>query len=241
MAAHPTPPGPAPFAPLQREARLSHRVSEALSEAILARQYKPGDRVPSERALMEQFGVSRTVIREAIQTVVARGLLEAHPRKGYRVNRMDAAGVTESMSLYLRGAPEVDYDQLTEVRGVLEVAIAGIAARRASPAQIDLLAGCNEAFAGAQAPEEAAAADNAFHRAIAEATGNPFFVLSLDSLRGVMVEIWVRGLATAAVRREVFAEHEAVLAAIRAADADAAEAAMDEHIRHAVARWRASA
>ena len=72
-------------------------------ETILSQRLQVGDRLPSERELGEQFGVSRTVVREAVRALVAKGVIEVRSGSGLRVAAVDAAAVSESMSLYLRG------------------------------------------------------------------------------------------------------------------------------------------
>ena len=85
-----TRPGPVRFSRVERLPRLSDRVAAQLAEAIGAGRFRDGDVIPSERGLGDQFGVSRTVIREAIRALIARGVLESEPGRGVRVTRRDA-------------------------------------------------------------------------------------------------------------------------------------------------------
>ncbi len=123
------------FPRVAREPRLSDKVAELLLETIFRRGLQPGDRLPSERELGEQFGVSRTVVREAVRELAAKGLIEVRTGSGLRVAAVDAAAVSESMSLYLRGG-SVDFARVHEVRRLLEVEIAGLSAERATAEQI---------------------------------------------------------------------------------------------------------
>src|SRR5687768_18134604 len=118
---------PALFGQVTREPRLSDKVADMMLETILSRRLEVGDRLPSERELGEQFGVSRTVVREAVRALVAKGVIEVRSGSGLRVAAVDAAAVTESMSLYMRGGT-LDFEKVHEVRALLEVHIAGIAA-----------------------------------------------------------------------------------------------------------------
>src|SRR5262245_28566351 len=124
-------PAGALFEQVAREPRLSDKVADMMLETILSRRLQVGDRLPSERELGEQFGVSRTVVREAVRALVAKGVIEVRSGSGLRVAAVDAAAVSESMSLFLRGG-SLDFEKVHEVRTLLEVHIAGIAAERAT-------------------------------------------------------------------------------------------------------------
>src|ERR1044072_4366305 len=99
---------------------------------IASNDLKPGDALPSERELGEQFGVSRTVIREAVRALAAKGVIDVRTGSGLRVAACGAATVSESMSLFMRGRSTLDYPKVHEVRAMLEVEVAGLAAERAS-------------------------------------------------------------------------------------------------------------
>src|SRR5215475_12594500 len=111
------------FEQVRREPRLSDKVAEMMLETILSRRLAVGDRLPSERELGEQFGVSRTVVREAVRALVAKGVIEVRSGSGLRVAAVEASAVSESMSLYLRGS-SLDFEKVHEVRALLEVHIA---------------------------------------------------------------------------------------------------------------------
>ena len=91
------------FEQVRREPRLSDKVAEMMLDTILSRRLAVGDRLPSERELGEQFGVSRTVVREAVRALVAKGVIEVRSGSGLRVAAVDAAAVSESMSLFMHG------------------------------------------------------------------------------------------------------------------------------------------
>src|ERR1051325_7140710 len=91
------------FAPIARSPRLSDKVAAQLLASIKSGQLSAGSRLPSERELGEQFGVSRTVIREAISSLAARGVIEVRSGSGVHVAAVNAAQVSEQMSLFLRG------------------------------------------------------------------------------------------------------------------------------------------
>ena len=108
---------------------MSDKVADTMLETILSQGLQAGDQLPSERELGEQFGVSRTVVREAVRALVAKGVIEVRSGSGLRVAAVDAAAVTESMSLFLRGG-SFGFEQVHEVRALLEVHIARLAAER---------------------------------------------------------------------------------------------------------------
>src|SRR3954468_23778083 len=126
------------FEQVQREPRLSDKVAEMMLKTILSERLSVGDRLPSERELGEQFGVSRTVVREAVRALAAKGVIEVRTGSGLRVAAVDAAAVRESMSLFLHGVG-LDFEKVHEVRSLLEVHLAGLAAERASDEDIALL------------------------------------------------------------------------------------------------------
>src|SRR5579862_1666847 len=110
-----------------------------LTEAIVSRRIKPGDRLPSERDLGDKFKVSRTVVREAVRSLTARGLVRVTSGRGVEVNDFGAEDVAASMRLLVRGHEGIDYGKVNEVRTAVEVQVAGLAALRALPEDIDRL------------------------------------------------------------------------------------------------------
>ena len=132
-------------------------------KTILSRRLKPGDRLPSERELGEQFGVSRTVVREVVRALAAKGVIEVRSGSGLRVAAVDAAAVRESMSLFLRGST-LDYPKVHEVRRTLEVQMAGVAAAQRSDKDIvSLTEACERFEASIGNVESAAENDVEFH------------------------------------------------------------------------------
>src|SRR5258708_5644190 len=130
-----------------REERLADKVADLLKKAVLSGQLKAGDRLPPERVLGERFGVSRTVVREAIRGLAAKGLVEVRSGSGTVVARVGAGSVAETMQLYLRGA-SIEYGSIDEVRTMVEVHVAGVAAQRATDADLDAMRAALRAMAG---------------------------------------------------------------------------------------------
>ena len=119
--------------PLEREQRLYERVVDRIIALIQDGTWAAGDRLPPERDLAEAFGVSRTVVREAVKTLEARGVLETLAGSGVYVRPPDSAMVSRSLRMYLQLLDQDDLDlRLAEIRCVLEVEIAALAAARAT-------------------------------------------------------------------------------------------------------------
>ena len=183
-------------------------------DAILEQRLEPGDRLPSERELGEQFGVSRTVVREAVRALVAKGVIEVISGSGLRIAEASPRTVRESLSLYLHNST-LDYERMHEVRAVLEVHMAGMAAERSSEDDLRVLTSAHEAMARAvddgRSAEELAILDLEFHRAMARATHNELFLLLLDSIGEGLLEIRRHNLRLNAER--TVSLHDAIRAA----------------------------
>jgi GntR family transcriptional repressor for pyruvate dehydrogenase complex len=202
-------------------------------ETIISRGLRPGDKLPSEREISEQFGVSRTVVREAVQTLAGKGVIEARSGSGLRVAEADATTVSDSMQHFLRGSA-LDYAQIHEVRVMLEVEIAGLAAQRATAADLERLSRAMGAMEQAIDDVEAASEDDVqFHRAIASATHNPLHLMLLDSIGPSLLEIRRSTLAArdgAAAGERALQSHRDIFERIEARDPEGAGAAMKAHL-----------
>jgi GntR family transcriptional regulator, transcriptional repressor for pyruvate dehydrogenase complex len=218
------------FDQVEREPKLADKVADLMLERIVSSQLQIGDRLPSERELGEQFGVSRTVIREAVRALLAKGVLEVRAGSGLRVAAVRAATVGDSVSLYLRGR-SMDFAKVHEVRRLLEVHIAGVAAERAHDEDVERLTDVHEQMvASIEDVDHAALIDLEFHRAIARATHNDLYLVLIDSIGRVQVEIrratmGLRGTGPFAIK-----QHRAILLAIRARNPERARAAMRRHL-----------
>jgi GntR family transcriptional repressor for pyruvate dehydrogenase complex len=204
-------------------------------DTILSRRLEVGDRLPSERELGEQFGVSRTVVREAVRALVAKGVIEVRSGSGLRVAAVNASAVGESMSLYLRGGA-LDFENVHEVRSVLEVHLAGVAAERASDADIAVLHAVHERMQREIADIEAAALDDLeFHRTIARTTHNELYLVLMDSIGSALIDIRRENLGSGSAPATLV-QHAAILDRIASRDPEGARRAMAEHLE-SVADW----
>jgi len=225
------------FEQVGREPRLSDKVADVMLETILSGRLEVGDRLPSERELGEQFGVSRTVVREAVRALVAKGVIEVRSGSGLRVAAVDATAVTESMSLFLRGRT-LDFEKVHEVRALLEVHIAGLAAERATTADLARLREVHERMEREAGDVESAARDDLeFHRTIASATQNDLYLLLLDSIGSTLIDIRRETLGSGSAPTTL-AQHDQVLDRIAARDPAGARAAMASHLEGVATWWR---
>ncbi len=240
-----TPSGPdtvplVPFTSLADGRRLSDRVADALLEHILSADLQPGDRLPTESELGQQFEVSRTVIREAVRSLAARGVVQVRPGAGLTVSRVDASTASESLRLVVRGSADLTYDRVHEVRRTIEVELARLAAERGTDAEMEELARiqARQAAAFDDIPR-AARCDTQFHRLIATMTRNDLFVIMLDSLADVLLQVRLQAMPTPGDRENGLAEHDDILEALRARDPAAARRAMSDHLASAYRGFRA--
>ena len=219
--------------PLEREQRLYERVVEKVLELISSGAWKPGFRLPSERELSEAFGVSRTVVREAVKALEARGVLESAIGSGVSVRRADFNMVSRSLQTYMQLSKQVDFEiRLNEVRRVLEVELVALAADRATPEQrVQLRQICEQMRAGDKTAQQMAELDFRLHITLAEATQNELFKILLapliDQLRDHITLTW-EGFPRPVDL--VLDQHEAIVTAVESGDAETARQAMIKHL-----------
>ena len=226
-------------------ARLSEQLAEALAGGIREGQLQPGQRLPTEAALVERFGVSRTVVREALSRLKTLGLIETRQGSGAYVSRQpepEAAPAPSGAPLVL--APDGSVEavlQMVEVRRALEAEAAALAAARITPQTLAPIRQALDALdAAVAAGGDGVAEDMAFHNAIARASGNPFLLATLaylsqfltGAMRVTRANEATRADMTQAVRRE----HRSLADAIEAGDVVAARFAGSQHMINAAQR-----
>ena len=211
--------------PLERGDLLRGAV-EQLRAFVLSRP--GGSELPSEAELGGRLGVSRTVLREALKHLQAQGLVEIAQGKRARVGAADPRASIESLDILLRRSAG-SLLQLVEVRRPLEAEIVDLAARRGSPEALEEAARAVEAMASTSSLDAQIDADLKFHRALAQATGNPVFVLLLDTLAGLMRVSRQKTLGKHGARIAV-EHHREILDAVSRRDPVRARAAMLAHL-----------
>jgi GntR family transcriptional repressor for pyruvate dehydrogenase complex len=226
--------------PLTRSGRLSDQVAAQLQSLVINNTFRPGEKLPSERELCEILGVSRTVVREAVRSLVVKGLLEVRRGGGTVIRVPDAAIVSEMMTMMLRtGGGDVAFTHVHEVRRLLEVEIAGLAAERRSDADLAAMAGQLALMVqNAADPERWAAADVAFHAAIAEAAHNPLYPVLLSSIADMLIEVRRTGIRLPETPARALQHHRSVFDRIEARDRPGARRAMQEHLNESEETFR---
>ena len=209
--------------------RLADTVVTEIENQILDGALRPGDRIPSERKLAQDFGVSRPSIREAIQKLVAKGLLVTRHGGGTTVtDKLDAAFMDPWQDM-VKDHPMLHRDVL-EVREMLEGQAAALAALRATDVDMNCLD--NEAYATKDL-DASIAADVAFHQAIAEASHNVLIGHLTASLMRVIHDHVTNNLRHSHTRpahwEQLRNQHRAIWKAIKANKADKASVAAKEH------------
>lgn len=222
-----------PFLSVVRQPNLSDQVAEQMQELIVQGRLRPGERLPSERELADRFGVSRTVIREAVRSLMAKGLLEVHSGSGMIVCTPTASSIADHFDLLLRLNSEGDpLEYIFDVRHVLEVEIAGRAAQQATETDIREMEHHLQQMAdNLNDLEQAAAADVEFHAALARATQNPLFAILLDSISEIMLEVRRLGFTLSGAPQKILEEHARILQSVKRGDVEASQIAMSEHLR----------
>ncbi len=233
---------PEPFRKVERVDVLSNRVAEMLLERVLIGDLLPGEELASERDLSEQFGVSRTVVREAIRSLAGKGVIDARGGRRARIGLVGRDHVIESMQLFIRGLnPElggISYTKVHEVRKVIELSVVELAAKRASARDLERLRDVYDQMQRAEINLTVLAAlDVEFHRMIAEMTGNELFLIVLDSIGGVLTEIRRTTLEFPGRPESAFVSHGAILAALESGDALMARRAMQKHLSESADVW----
>lgn len=222
--------------------KLYQEVVDRLLSRIESGEIAPGDPLPSERELMEAYGVGRPAIREALQSLERWGLLTISHGERARLVVPSAgnliAQIEEGARHLLRSEPH-SLEHLKDARLFLETGLARLAAERADEAGIALLRQrLDDQKASLARLDQFLDRDMAFHRQIAELTGNPIFPAIIEATFN-----WLGAYYTSLVRAPgaemlTIAEHQRILDAIAAHDAVEAAAAMRDHLSRANALYR---
>jgi len=219
--------------------RLYRQIAEQIRGLIRSGEYLPGARLPPERDLAKQLGVSRPSVREALIALEVEGLVEVRIGSGIYVQRAAAArGDDDASAVHAEAGPF----ELLRARHVIESECAALAAKSAKKAQI---ASIEDAVAAMQrefdAHTQPLAGDQLFHIRIAEATGNGALVAVVKMLweerTGPLYKQLEHHYDSPALWVAAMAEHRAIVAAIAAHDASGARSAMQRHLTQAYKRF----
>ncbi len=206
------------------------RITRYLENAILTGEFQPGERLPSERILCEQKGVSRRVVREAFGRLEGLGMIQSRERSRSCVTKPSGKDVVVGFQRLMSNGL-VTLLHLNEIRLPLETAIAREAARHRSPEHIRRMESAQAVLGERDSNLEACAgADLEFHVALAEASGNPLYPLLLEPVHNLLLENHRQTLAADPGAKQTQAEHERILQAVRDRKPSLAAAAMKEHL-----------
>jgi GntR family transcriptional repressor for pyruvate dehydrogenase complex len=213
-----------------RKARIPEEIATRIRTLILDGTFRPGRPLPSERTLADRFGVSRGSVRDAFRMLETLGLLESRHGQGTFPHELSVDRLVTPLASVLTARRDLR-DELIDVRRMFEPAVARAAAARATAADLSEL----ERILAMQRRKvvtgrSAIAEDTAFHAAMARATHNRVVVRIMETLNDLLVESRKQSLQQTGRPRRSLAGHEAVVAALRARDAEGAALAMHEHI-----------
>ena len=222
--------------------KLSDEVFDRLKAMITSGEVRPGDAMPSERELMERFGVGRPAIREAMQALSNFGLLTISHGERARVLALTARSITQQVDMaaqIMLATSPGSLDHLKHARLFFERGMARQAAAKSKPADIaDLkrLVASQTALLGGD-PERFIQADMEFHTAIAAISGNPIFAAVSKSMLSWLKQFHTELLIWSGKETFTLAEHEAIVASIETGDPEAADEAMSHHLNRSAALY----
>lgn len=225
------PPADKPVYKAVRTSRLYEQIVQQIEDSILKGALKPGDQLPAERELAQNFGVSRTAVREAVKALREKGLVEAYSGRGTFITNGTSQAIRQSLDLMIRIGQQEGSAHLAELRLILEPEIAALAVGRIEE---QLLATMREAVAtmdrSLQDPDAYIEADLDFHLALAEAAANPLVLSLLDSIVGLLREQRMKIFQVDGGPERGQFHHKRILAATEARDPEKARFAMREHL-----------
>lgn len=222
------------FKPLKNRKPISQLIAAQIEDAIFSKIYPPGSKLPSEAVLCDQFKVSRTPLREALQNLSAQGLITVHKGKGIYVNEISSKTVTGSLLKYLRQKLDKEYAlDIIRARQILEPAIAYSASLNRTEEDIERLEenvfqlkNCKEDF------YQLAKIDMQFHLFLAEASHNRVVPLLLNSIYNLVPEFNPSIYeANPDAKEKALELHVKILDCVKRRDVGAATLAMTEHLK----------
>src|SRR5207248_832916 len=217
---------------MEQHGATSAGVVMKLREMIHQGELRPGDRLPPERDLAKMFGVSRPTLRAAIRSLAAVGALQSRQGAGTFVVKAEASPSLDSSSLRLMAALHgFTSAEMFEARQSLEMAIAGLAAERATS---DQMATLSEEIAGMFAsldePEQFLVHDMRFHQTVAAASGNRILTALMNMVAAILFDVRRKTVRRATDLKESAEMHRQIYRAIRERNPEAARSAMHDHL-----------
>ena len=212
--------------------RLYEQLAERIRQQVLSGALNPGDKLPNERIFARDYGVSRTVVREAVKTLQQDGLIEVKAGLGTFVVDATDKAFTQSLSLLMSVNLSDNLLDVVEIREILEVQMAALAATRAKPEDIEKLKSAVGIMdQSLDDVSEFIKQDHAFHLALAQATQNAVMPLLVSSIVDLLQQLRSRTASVNGSLERGQRHHKRILDAICRGDAEAAHEAMRAHLR----------
>lgn len=216
--------------PPVRSGQTTEHVVARVYELIKREDLKPGNRLPPERELSKQLGISRPSLRAGLSSLISMGVLQS--RQGAGTFIVDGPPALDSEPLRLLAQLHgFSFEHMFETRSILEVGAAGLAAERATGEQLATMSEeIADMFAALEDPQQFLVHDVAFHRAVAAASGNPTLATLVEMVSAILYARRRETIERAHDFKEALELHRRVYRAIRSRKPDEAREAMREHI-----------
>lgn len=217
---------------------LYEQVADLLEDRIVSGEYPYGSRLPSEQALCEISGVSRTIVREALKILKERGLIETRTGSGAYVTRPEARNISDVVARIIN-LDGIYYEDVFNVRATLEIESAGLAARNAPLELLEELRNVNQSIlAPGLTVAERAERDFSFHYLMAKASGNPLLALLVEAIGGICRGLIERTSFLSDSADDGFLRHGRICDALEAHDPETAREAARDHLEESKRRYR---
>lgn len=205
---------------------ISDQIAQQIQGMVSSGEVQPGDKLPSEREMCEEFGASRTAVREAVSGLMAKGIVERR-NKGIYVSTFSNGLLVESMEMLI-ATKKIPISYIFEARLVVEVENARLAAMRATNEDIEGLEQCVMKIEDKGSPESVIRKNATdFHKLIAKATHNPF----LEDFFDAMIEVFLNDPRSVSTLSRSASSHRYILDKIRSHDAIGAGEEMRQHLK----------
>lgn len=217
---------------------LYEQVADKLEKSITNEEYPNGGRLPSEQTLCEMYGVSRTIVREALKLLKERGLIETRTGSGAYATKPEAQNISDVVSRII-SIDKIDYINVFSVREILENEAAAMAAKNATEEQIQEF---DEILSRMKDPditnEQQASLDFTLHHMIARASGNQILSLLVEAMGGICRGVIERTSQLDGSRKDAYIRHSKIIEAIRRQDGKGAREASREHLEESARRYK---
>lgn len=224
---------------LVKPKKISESIIDQIREEIVSGRLKPGDKLPTERELAEQIGVSRPPVREAIKQLIYGGFLESSQGSGTYVKSVTGNIFTDPLKEQIKTSKRA-FNELAVLRGNMEKWAVAEACKNGTPEQLEKLSVIVEQMKNPDNLTDFINLDLEFHRIIAEMTQNTIYLHLISSISNLLIPLYqADGFSTDLDMEEFTAVHINIFEAIKGHDRDSSESAMQAHVDYLVAKREA--